>query len=160
MIHPIVCPRKIVVIGQEWPCWLTTVLALNLPVLEVYMSQEFSDVFKTSAYVPLSSLDAMRYAPHDWADCTVLASGSHEFLSLLLTKLRYHDGPFIYVTDIVFKGRRSRDVRRLYQTWSSLREVQGLSSRLLAHADFGGFFSSSATLVFKVSTIPLSPAPA
>ena len=107
-------------IGQEWPCWLTTVLALKLPVLEVYMSPEFGNVFPGVPYSRLESLDVMKYVPHAWNECTVLASGSHEYLSFLLTKLRYHEGPFIYSTDIVFKGRRPRDVKRLYQAWTSL----------------------------------------
>ena len=136
-------------IGQEWPCWLTTVLALKLPVLEVYMSPEFGNVFTGVPYSRLESLDVMKYVPHAWNECTVLASGSHEYLSFLLTKLRYHEGPFIYSTDIVFKGRRPRDVKRLYQAWTSLHDGQGLCSRLVSHADFGGVTSAIHLVSYK-----------
>jgi hypothetical protein len=142
MIRPVLCPKKIVVIEQEWPCWLTAALALKLPLNEVYMSQEFRDLFDIAGDTRLQTLDEMEYVPSDWDNCTILVSGSHEYLSYILSKLRKHQGPFIYSTNLVVKGRRRRDVEWLYRTWSSLRDELGLRSRVVAHAEFGGVTSA------------------
>ena len=142
MIHPVRCSNKIIVIGQEWPCWLTSVLALKLPLLEAYISQEFRDIFETPAYVPLRSFGNIWDVSPDWNSCTVLTSGSHEYLSHVLTKLRYHEGPFIHATDFVVKGWGRQDVECLYGVRASLREEQGLCSRVVLHAEFGGVTSS------------------
>ncbi len=73
--------------------------------------------------------------------CTVLALGSHEYLNFILTKLRYHEGPFMYATNTVFRGRRLQDMDHLLEAWIDLRHRQGLDSCVVQHADFGGVTS-------------------
>ncbi len=64
----------------------------------------------------------------------MLALGSQEYLNYILSKLSHHEGPFIYCTDIVTKGRRRQDIDRIYAKWAALQGLQGLRSRVLAHA--------------------------
>ncbi len=78
----------------------------------------------------------------------MLASGSNEYLSFVLSKLRNHDGSFIYATDTVFKDRRRRDVMHLLQKWSTLRKQQNLQSSIVMHANFGGVTSGFHLLSF------------
>ncbi len=72
----------------------------------------------------------------------VFASGSTEYLNFVLPKLKHHQGPFVYATDIVFMNRRPGDVARLYAKWTSLRKEQGLMSSIVTHAKFGGVTSA------------------
>jgi len=73
----------------------------------------------------------------------VLASGTHEWFTFISSKLSAHVGPFIYATDVVFRGRRPRDISRLLYVyaWANLRDRQGFSSRVVRHSDFGGVTS-------------------
>jgi len=72
----------------------------------------------------------------------VLALGSQEYLNYILSKPSHHEGPFIYCTDILTKGRLRRDIECIYAKWAALRGLQGLRSRVLAHAEFGGVTSA------------------
>ena len=67
-------------------------------------------MFKCHGYAPLSDFDTMLDIPPEWHSRTVLALGSHKYLSYILPKLRSHEGPFIYATDCVFKDCWRRDV--------------------------------------------------
>ena len=129
-------------IAQEWPCWIMTILALKLLLSAAFISKEFHSVFNTPAYVPLTQFAVLWDVPPDWNSCTVLASGSHNNLSYVLTKLRHHEGPFIYATDIVVKGRQGQDIVRLYETWTALWKDRGLLSSVVSHVDFGGVTST------------------
>ncbi len=105
MIRPIVCPKKIIVIMQEGPCWLAHTLALKLPLVTAFISKEFQSIFNTPTYSSLADFAALWDVLPEWNSCTVLALGSNKYLSFVLSKLRYHEGPFIYATDTVFKDR-------------------------------------------------------
>jgi hypothetical protein len=140
MIDLIVCPTKIIVIAQEWPCWLVLAVALKLPLAAVFITKEMQSMFAAQAYVSLPTFTELWDTPQDWNGCTVLASGSHEYLSFVSTKLRLHAGPFVYATDILFKGCHQRDIERILGTWTSLQDWQGLSSNIVTHANFGGVF--------------------
>jgi len=75
----------------------------------------------------------------EWSGWTVLASGVADFLPQVLRKLSTHVGPFIFATDVVFTGRRSRDLRRWYATLQNNRQLEhGLSSTQVSHEEFGG----------------------
>jgi hypothetical protein len=139
---------KIIVIVQEWPCWLALTLALNLPLVKAYIPKEFQSVFNTLAFSPLTDFAALWDAPSEWNSCTVLASGSNKYLSFVLSKLRNHDGSFIYATDTVFKDWRIWDVMHLLQKWSTLCKQQNLESSIVTHADFGGVTSGFHLLSF------------
>jgi hypothetical protein len=77
-------------------------------------------------------------APEEWNGCTILASRLHEHLGFVRSKLKHHEGPFMYSTDIVFKGQQRHDIIRLLGAWAEVYKRQGLESSLIAHADFGG----------------------
>ena len=131
MIHPIICHHNIVVIAQDWPCWLAPALAMSLPITAVYITTAMQSLFATREYIPLASIDARWEVPPDWSSSTVLASGTHEWFNFISTKLSAHIGPFIYATDVVFRGRHLRDASRLLDAWSDLRARQGFTSHVV-----------------------------
>jgi hypothetical protein len=150
MIHPVICHHKIVVIAQEdWPCWLAPAVAMNLPLAAVFISKAMQPLFAAREYIPLASLDARWEVPPDWSSYTVLASGTHEWFSFISTKLSAHVGPFIYATDVFFRGRRPRDVSRLFDAWTDLHDRQGFSSHVARHSDFGGVTSTVHLISFR-----------
>ena len=106
------CPVIIIVVAQEWPCWLAPAMSLKLPVQTTFITKEFQAIFNTTTYALLAEFAALWDIPPEWNNYTILALGSNEYLSFVLSKLRYHQGMFIYATDFVFKGRWPRDVLR------------------------------------------------
>jgi hypothetical protein len=74
----------------------------------------------------------------EWNDCRVLVSKSHEYLGFVRSKLKHHEGPFIYSTNIVFKDQQRRDITHLLGAWVNVCKRQGFESSLITHADFGG----------------------
>ncbi len=79
----------------------------------------------------------------------VFVSGSTKYLNFVLPKLKHHQGPFVYATDIVFKNQPPRDLARLYAKWTSLRKEQGLMSSIVTHAKFGGVTSAFHLLSYR-----------
>jgi hypothetical protein len=138
MIHPVLCPGKLMVITQEWPCWLAPALAMRLPLAAVFVTKEMQAIFSARDYISLSSINDVWEVPPDWNTCTVLALGLHEYLNFILTKLKYHEGPFMYATNTVFKGRRPQDMECLLNAWIDLGHWQGLALCVVHHANFGG----------------------
>ncbi len=112
-------------------------LALKLPLMMAFILAEFQLMFKCHGYATLPDFDKMLDDPPEWHSCTVLASSSNEYLSCILPKLRSHEGPFIFATDLVFKNCRRQDVLWLLRNWATLHKQQGLCSSLVAHANFG-----------------------
>jgi hypothetical protein len=141
MIQPVICPNKLVIIAQEWPCWLAPALAMKLPLAAVFVTKEMRSIFAARDCIALSSIDTIWEVPSDWNMCTVLASGSHKYLIFILTKLRYHEGPFMYAADTVFRGWRPWDMDPLLEAWIDLRHRQGLESCAVHHTNFGGVTS-------------------
>jgi hypothetical protein len=141
------CPKKVVVITQEWPCWLSAIIALKLPLSVAFITKEFQPIIKH--YSQLSAFADIWEAPEVWNGCTVLASGSHEYLGFVHSKLKHHKGPFIYSTNIVFKDQQRGDILRLLGAWANVRKGQGLESSLITHADFGGVTSAVHLLSYK-----------
>jgi hypothetical protein len=149
MIHPIICPMRLVVIAQEWPYWLAPALALKLPLAAVFIAKEMQSLFSVREYVALANLDDLWEAPLAWNRCTILASGLHKYLSFVMTKLRSHDGPFIYATDTVFKGHCSWGLNCLLNSWSTLCLQQGLVSSTVRHTNFGGVTSAVHLMSYR-----------
>ena len=85
MIHPVICLHKIVVIAQDWPCWLAPALAMNLPLAAVFITKAMQSLFSAREYIPLASIDTLWEVPPDWSSYTVLASGTHEWFSFVST---------------------------------------------------------------------------
>jgi hypothetical protein len=125
-IHLVRCPNSIVVIAQEWPCWLSAIIALKLPLMVAFITKEFQSMFNVPQYAPLLMFADMWEAPEEWNSCTVLASGSNEYLGFVRSKLKHHEGPFIYSTKPIVKNRCRRDIISLLDTWARLRKEQGL----------------------------------
>jgi hypothetical protein len=137
----IICSSHNTFIAREWPCWLALALAMRLPLAAVFISKEIQAIFSAQDCIALSSINDVWEVPPDWNTCTVLASGLHEYLNFILTKLKYHEGPFMYATDTVFKGRHPWDMECLLNAWIDLRHPQGLALCGVHHADFGGVTS-------------------
>jgi hypothetical protein len=156
MIHPVICHNKIVVIAQDWPCWLAPALAMKLPLAAVFVTKAMQSLFSAWDYIPLSRIDALWEVPSDWSTYTVLASGTHKRFSFILTKLSLHVGPLIYATDVVFRGRRPRDVMQLLGAWTNLHARQGFILRLVHHSDFGVITSGVHLLSCRGWTLMLS----
>ncbi len=78
----------------------------------------------------------------------MLASRTNKWFSFISTKLSPHVGPLIYATDVVFRGRRPRDVMQLLGAWAHLRAQQGFSSCLVHHSNFWGVTSGIHLLSF------------
>ena len=104
----------IIVIAQGWPCWLSTLLAFDLPLCAVFMAWQywgiFSEIVKGDKCKDLEELSRMDWWPADWDQHSVLASGTNSFLPMVIIKLKPHQGLFIYSTDVVFAGTRTRDI--------------------------------------------------
>ena len=91
----------------------------------------------------------MTSVPDEWQEYTILGSGSHEFLRLIMPKLRHHVGPFIFANDMAFTGRRCSKVNRLHRSWAAHDYRMGLESTTVRHADFGGITSAVHGISFR-----------
>ena len=91
----------------------------------------------------------MTSVPDEWQEYTLLGSGSHEFLRLIMPKLRHHVGPFIFANDMAFTGRRCSKVNRLHRSWAAHDYRMGLESTTVRHADFGGITSAVHGISFR-----------
>jgi hypothetical protein len=88
----------------------------------------------------------------------ILGSGSHKYLSFVLTKLRSHVGPFLYANNCVFKGRQRRNINRLYRSWAAWDVLYNLDSAVVVHAEFGGVTSASHLISYwRVDTAIFTP---
>jgi hypothetical protein len=137
----VISQSKIVIIAQEWPYWLAPALAMKLLLAAVFITKEMQSIFSAQDYIALSSINDLWEVPPDWSMHTVLALGMHEWLNFISTKLRCHEGPFIYATDTVFKGQHPQDLHCLLNTWIDLHHRQGLALCVVWHANFGGVTS-------------------
>ena len=109
----------IIVIAQQWPCWLSTVISLRLPLAGGYFALRFHTFFQ----LPSSSLNLMLSwsivehfcgIDHACADCTILASGSMNFLATVERGCAGHTGALVFVVDHFFPQSNMRDTLHLY----------------------------------------------
>lgn len=133
---------SIIVIAQQWPCWLSTALSLHLPVVGAYFSSLYHQYFIVPDSLNLmtswSTLEDLCPLDESLSNCTVLASGSMNFLPKVQHILAAHSGPFIFSADVFFPRVGLRDARRLYQAWACHRLYDGYGSAILSHSDYGG----------------------
>ena len=64
VLRRVVTPRKVVVIAAQWPSWLVTLIALDIPFQEAYFPANYHCYFKTKNLVykwktPLDLLHAL-----------------------------------------------------------------------------------------------------
>ena len=151
MIHPVVCSDKVIVVAENWPCWLGCLLAVNIPVQAAFVTMEMASIFPGYSHwlSKISDFEAMSVVPDEWQDYVILGSGSHEFLRLIMPKLRHHAGPFIFANDMIFTGRRQYDLDRLYRSWTTHDVTLGLDSVVVRHAEFGGVTSAFHVVSFR-----------
>jgi hypothetical protein len=114
-IRPVATNTPIVVIAQEWPCWLSVILALQLPVVTVFVQPVSHNVFMSfDVAVPWCGLDEWEDLfswPSDWDFLTILGSGSVLFVDTILPKLRgHHNGVLLSALDIIAHGCKSWDL--------------------------------------------------
>ncbi len=165
MIQPIVWQKKIVIFAQNWPCWLGCLLAVNLPVQATYVTKDMLALYPQHAHwlSPLSEFEDMREVPEMWMDYVILGSGSHDYLRLIMTKLRQHVGPFMYANNVVFTGHCQRELEQLYKAWVAHDSSLNLEAVTVCHAEFGGVTSAKHIISFKGDKrsvfIPISPLP-
>jgi hypothetical protein len=81
MIHPVVGTGDIIVVAQEWPCWLPVALAWGLPVTVVFVQARFRLLFAhlmedTVVWGTLQEWSALMQWPIDWETCMVLGSSN------------------------------------------------------------------------------------
>jgi hypothetical protein len=105
----------VVVVAQGWPCWLSTVLTLNVPLEVVYVSPAFCKHFLLfEVEIPWRGLDDWTDLftwPAEWESHTILAAGSSTFVHTFLTKLNsHHMGVLLYATDVIFRGQQMCDI--------------------------------------------------
>jgi hypothetical protein len=84
LILPVVGVKKIVVLAQEWACWLSTVLALSLPLVSAFVQPSFQKVFEAPGGLhierhDLQDWDILKKWPCGWTHHLVLASGTLKF---------------------------------------------------------------------------------
>jgi hypothetical protein len=106
-------------------------------------------MFNVPQYTPLSMFTDMWEVPEEWNSCTVLASGSNEYLGFVRSKLKHHEGPFIYSTDLIIKNHHRRDIIHLLDTWARPCKEQGLELAIISHADFGGLTSTIHIISYR-----------
>ena len=141
MKHPFV------VIAQHWPCWLSSLISLTLPVEKIFAQMGYQSVFVESTHDKLKSCSfPLDHIPTSgsFKTCSVLGSGSIEFLSELPRHILFQSSTFVYACVFDFRRfRRERDLkRRLRSTVSSLMGM-GLDAAIVRHADFGGVSNAS-----------------
>ncbi len=90
LLCPVVADTPIIVISQDWPCWLSMVLALKLPMVAVFVPPAFREVFHSfGVAVPWRGLEEwgeLSAWPSAWDSLTVLSSGSILFVDTILYK--------------------------------------------------------------------------
>jgi len=106
--------------------------------------------FRTCFFLSsLTDFELMTSVPDEWQEYAILGLGSHEFLRLIIPKLRHHVGPFILANDMAFNDRRCSDVNRLHRSWAAHDYKMGLESTTVRHANFGGITSAVHGISFK-----------
>jgi hypothetical protein len=78
-----------------------------------YITKKCLIIFNVPHFSQLSDFADMWEEPEEWNDCTILASGSHEYLGFVRSYLKHHEGPLIYSINIVFKGQQRHDIIHL-----------------------------------------------
>ena len=145
--------HPILVLAQQWPCWLSLVLSLDLPLKGVIAQACFANVFARSSQAKLkSSWSTLEHLTSfsDYIDCNVLASGSIEFLEELPRAVIHQSVVFIYAVELEFQRlRRKRDFeRRIRGTISTLFEMR-LDASVVHHERFGGVTNATYVLASR-----------
>jgi hypothetical protein len=74
------------------------------PLSIAFITKEFQSIFNVPRYSHHFAFADMWEAPEEWNECTILASGPHEYLKFVRSKIKHHEGPFIHSTDMSFRS--------------------------------------------------------
>ena len=100
------CVPPLLVVGQHWPCWLSTQLSLRLPLVGGFFASRFHQFFQvpdTLKLIPTwSTVDNLHSCLAPLGSQAVLASGSLSFLASLEVALVGHEGLFAFAMDCDF----------------------------------------------------------
>ena len=133
---------SVVVISQGWPCWLSTVLLLQLELIGGFFALRFHAFFQVPDSLSLESAWATmdKLTPHisRLSGCAVLALGSLTYLAALEHMLATHDGPFAYAVDSEFSRTTMRDALRLCQSVAGHKLRDGYDVHIAHHRAYGG----------------------
>lgn len=134
--------HPIILIAQHWPCWLSTLLSLALPLERVFVQARFRPLFPKPTHLKINigwdTLDKLSGLADTSTFC-VLCSGLVSFLKELPAGLIQGSILFIHAVEATFaRYSRQRDYDRQRRTWSRELKGMGLHCISLRHADFGG----------------------
>ena len=157
LIARVECTTGVVVVSQDWSCWVSTLLALQIRDVQVFAPVVYQRWFEGAEELDWRWRSVKEFSESRWStvwdNYTVLSSGSMQFLPQVMSKLKTHVGSFVYATDVVFAGRRVRDIQRSYCTMQQQRLVDyGLESVQVLHAEFGGITSAIHLLSYRMLT--------
>ena len=123
--HPILTiwvPCSIIIIANNWPCWLAPALALTLPLAGAYFPQRLHHLFQVpvtfsapklmSNWSSIPEFLNLRSLPS--CPLIVLGSGTDTFLPQILSKLDYHQCPLVYAVDTLFNQLLPKNMRRIF----------------------------------------------
>ncbi len=144
-------------IAQCWPCWLSTILAFDVRLATAYVALAYRACFSVFdkpqnpiPWLELSDLRNLKHWPVAWDHSPVLVSGTKDFLTLVMSKIKGHVGIFIHAMAFIFTGHRMRLTTGLYEKWGRELWVEyGLSAATVVHADFGGVTSAHHLIAYR-----------
>ena len=123
--HPILAiwvPCSIIIIANNWPCWLAPALALTLPLAGAYFPQRLHHLFQVpvtfsapklmSNWSSIPEFLNLRSLPS--CPLIVLGSGTDTFLPQILSKFDYHQCPLVYAVDTLFNQLLPKNMRRIF----------------------------------------------
>ena len=155
-------PTPFIVICQSWPCWLSTILALCLPLHRAFFPKQFHDLFKLTGWASYDAswgtLEEINLPSS--SSCFILGSGSYTFFQSFLETLHRNPCSFIFSLDVRFPHITQQDVKCQFHTWQRALDTLDFSSLLIAHADCGGMSSALHLIVFlKIDLSGVGPLP-
>jgi hypothetical protein len=113
IITPVMPPTPFIVICQSWPCWLSTILALCLPLHRAFFPKQFHDLFKLTGWASSdaswSTLEEINLPSS--SSCFILGSGSYTFFQSFLETLHRNPCSFIFSLDVRFPHITQQDVK-------------------------------------------------
>ena len=159
-VQSVKVPFSLVIISQGWPCWLSSVSSLRLPVAGGYFPAPLHHYFPALPSWSMPKLMTSWSEPKDFLDYTenaralpssvcLLLSGPIKFCRQLLPRLREHPGPFMFAIDQPFETFRQ------YKTLRNQREIVALCNNetfqyaVMNHSDFGGATNASHIVIFR-----------
>ena len=154
IIARVECDKIVVVIAQDWSCWLSTLEILGIRGVIIFAPLGHQQWFTGRSDLEWEWRSLMEFSQAEWRTAwmtgVVLASGMTQFLPQVMSKLNTHVGSFIYATVIVFSGRRARDIGREYVIMQQHRLLHyRLDSVQVSHEEFGGITSAVHLLSYR-----------